>query len=131
MFAYLWIGEAVVAIAAMETRIARCLPFAKPTEECLEGPVHAQHHVLQHLGINIAIFRHRLLDAGQFCLLLIVGDGDATLPPCLTPLPNSSVVDMAAELQNVFKFLVLMGVGLSLYLKVFRIVCCCITYYSA
>jgi hypothetical protein len=107
MLAHLWIGETGVAVTPMKTGIAWCLPFAETAEEGLEGPVYAQDHVLQHLSIDFAILRHRFFDAGQFRLLLIVGDRHTALLPRLTSLSNSSVVDMAAERQNAFKFLLL------------------------
>src|SRR4029453_3739042 len=69
-------------------------------EECLEGVVYAQDNVLQDLSIDFAIFGHRVLDAGQFSLLLVARDGDTALLPRLATLTNSGVVDMTTQHQG-------------------------------
>jgi hypothetical protein len=63
----------VRAIAALKAGIAGHLTILDATEECLKGALDAQHHILQDLGIDVGVFGHRLLDAGQFGLLLKVG----------------------------------------------------------
>src|SRR6516162_2999985 len=62
----LWVGEAIVAVSAMEARIAWCLAILDPTEECLEGPFHPQDDILQDLAVDLAILRHCFFDARQF-----------------------------------------------------------------
>jgi hypothetical protein len=55
-------------------------------------------------------------DAGEFCLLLVVSDGHATLLPGLPPLSDSGVIDMAAEHQGTPKRPLLFRGGLEFVL---------------
>jgi hypothetical protein len=97
MLSDLGIGETIVAVTSMKTGIARRLPFTHTAEERLKRAVHAQHHVLQELAMNLAIVRHDLLDAGKLGLLLVVGDGHATLPPGFAPRFDNGVADLTAQ----------------------------------
>src|SRR5262245_34271901 len=78
------------------------------------GTVTTQYHILQHLCIDLRVFRKSFFDARQFSFLLIVADGDATHPPCLTPLTNGGIVDMATEHQGAIKQPLLFRGGLEL-----------------
>ena len=80
------------------------------------GTFNTQYHILQYLCIDLCIFRHSFFDTRQFSFLLVVADRDATHPPCLTPLTDGGIVDMATEHQGAIKQPLLSGVGLSLYL---------------
>jgi hypothetical protein len=64
MLAHLWIGKGVVAVAGMKAGIAGCIARLHATEESLERPVDPQRHVLQDLGIDLAVFGQRLFNAG-------------------------------------------------------------------
>src|SRR5262249_19552974 len=108
------VGEAVIAPAAMEARIARHFALSEALEIRLEGALYPEHDILQDLAVDFAIFGHRLLDARQLGLLLIVGDGDTAHPPGFAPLAHPGVVDMAAERQHMVKQPLLFGSGLEL-----------------
>ena len=116
MFAHLRIGEAVVAVAAVKARIARRLALPDTAEERLKGAVYAQHHILQDLAVDLGIFGHGLLDAGQFGLLLIVADRDAAHPPGFPALAHGGIVDVTAEHQGTLKRPLLFGCGLEFVL---------------
>ncbi len=100
----------------MEAGISRRLSSLYATKESMIGAFNTQYHILQHLCIDLRIFRHRFFDTRQFSFLLIVADGDAAHPPGLTPLTDGGIVDMATEHQGTLKQPLLSGVGLSLYL---------------
>ncbi len=103
MLAHLRIGEAVVTVASVEARIARCLPFAQTAEERLEGALYPQHHILQDLRVDLGVFGQRFFDARQFGLLLVVRDADTAHAPRFAPFPYSSVVDVTAEHERTIK----------------------------
>jgi hypothetical protein len=70
MLTDLWIGEAVVATAALKAGIARRLSSCRATEVCLKGAVKPQQHVLQDLGVDLGIVRACCLQVWQlsaFC----------------------------------------------------------------
>jgi hypothetical protein len=117
MVADLRIGEAVVAVASVETWIARRLPFADAAEECLKGAVDTQHDILQDLSVDLAVFWHRFLDVGQLCLLLVVGDGNAAQTPRLAAFAHSGIVDVAAEHGGAVKRPLLLRGGLEFVLE--------------
>jgi hypothetical protein len=54
MFPYLWIGEAVVAIAPLESGIPRYPPFSYAAEERLKGAIYAERDILQYLSSDVA-----------------------------------------------------------------------------
>src|SRR5215831_3331673 len=101
MIPHLRVGERIVAIAAMEPRIAWCLPVTEAVEERLEGSVYAKHDILQDLSVDLGVVRHSHLDAGQLGLLLVGGDADATHRPRLTPFAICSVVDARRQSMRV------------------------------
>src|SRR5262249_38350575 len=115
----LWVGERIVAIAAMEARIAWCLPFTDAADERLEGSVDTEHDILQDLGVDLSAFGHSLLDVGQLSLLLVVGDTDAAHSPCLPSLTNGGVVDVTTEHQHALEVLLLFRCGLEFVLERF------------
>jgi hypothetical protein len=63
MFTQLRTGEAVLVIAALEGRTARCLAVLHALIECLKRAIYAPHHVLQDLGIDYAVWQS-FFDAG-------------------------------------------------------------------
>jgi hypothetical protein len=65
VLAHLQLGDASIAILALETRITGVLARLHATKERLEGSVQLMQHVLQDLGVEVAIFRPYLLDARQ------------------------------------------------------------------
>ena len=75
---HLGIGEAVVAVAALEARIPRRFTRRHPPEERLERLVQPMQHVLQDLGVEVPVLGTHLLDARQLCRLQGKGDRDAT-----------------------------------------------------
>ncbi len=107
---HLWIGEAVVAVPALEARVAGRFAVAQAAEESLIGALHAQQHILQDLGIDRGIFWKRRFQIGQFGLLLIVGGAFAlpALPPGAA-LFQRAVVEHAAAPQDRFQRLRLCG----------------------
>jgi hypothetical protein len=66
-------------------------------EERRKGAVYSLHDILQHLGVDFGILRHRLFDTGQLGLLLVAGDRDAAGAPGFPALADGGVVDMTAE----------------------------------
>src|SRR5262249_36761349 len=111
---HLRVGEAVVALASVEARVARCLASLDAAEEGLEGPIYALHHVLQDLAVDRAVLRHLGFDGRKLGLLLVVADRDAALVPGFAALTNGSVVDLATEHQSTVKRPLLFGSGLEL-----------------
>jgi hypothetical protein len=97
------VGEAVIAIATMEAWIARLIASTDALEKRLEGAINPQYDILQHLGVDLRILRHCLLNTWQFGLLLVIRDGDATRAPGCSTLANGGVVHMAAEHQRALK----------------------------
>ena len=98
----------------MEPGVARFLARVDAAEERLKCAIYAQHHVLQDLGIDLAVFGHRLFYAGQLGFLVVVGDGDAAHLPGFASLADGGVVDVAAEHQGTLKHPLLLGRGLEL-----------------
>jgi hypothetical protein len=66
--------------------------------------IYAQHDILQHMGIDLSILRHRFLNFRQFHLLLVVGDGHAAHPLRFPTLPYCSAVNATTEHQHTIKF---------------------------
>jgi hypothetical protein len=71
--AELLVGEAVVAVFALESRVARLLARPHPAEEGGKRFVQAGEHILQHLAVDGGVCRKCLLDGGQCGLLLRAG----------------------------------------------------------
>jgi hypothetical protein len=117
MISYLWVGEAIVAVAPVKAWITGRLPFADTTEEGLKRSVYSLYHVLQDLGIDLSIFRHRFFDTRQLCFLLKVAHRDAAFVPGFSPFPHGCVVDAAAQHQHTLKFPLLRGSGLKFVLE--------------
>jgi hypothetical protein len=108
----LGIGEAVVAVATVEAGVSRCLARLHPAEKGVEGALYPLYYVLQDLAVDFAVLRQLGFDAGMFCFLLVVTDGDAAHPPCFPAFLDSSIVDMAAEHNDTIKHPLLFGSGL-------------------
>ncbi len=117
MISYLWVSEAIVAVAPVIAWITGRLPFADTTEEGLKRSVYSLYHVLQDLGIHLSIFRHRFFDVWQFSFLLIVRDTYAAFLPGFPSLTNRGVEDMTAQHQHALKFPLLRGSGLKFVLE--------------
>ena len=66
---HLRIGEALVAVAALEARIPWLLACFHAAEERLVRLVQAVQDVLQDLGIEVPVVGTRLLEARQLCRL--------------------------------------------------------------
>src|SRR5262245_47555507 len=81
MLAHLRIGEAIVAVAPMKSWISWRLSHTNAAEERRKGAVYSLHDILQHLGVDFGILRHRLFDTGQLGLLLVAGDRDTAGAP--------------------------------------------------
>ncbi len=54
---FLWIGEAVVLPLSFEARIARRFTVLDAPKERLEGKVHALHHILEYLRVELTQLR--------------------------------------------------------------------------
>jgi hypothetical protein len=84
------------------------LSLADALKERLKRAVDAQerswHDLLHDLAVDLAVFRHGLLDSGKFGLLLLVADGDATVTPRLLSLAYGGVVDVAAQHQGTLQY---------------------------
>jgi hypothetical protein len=117
--AELRVSEAVVAIAPVETGIARRLTILGTPEESLEGAVHSQYHVLQDLAVNLAVFRHLCFDRRKLGFLLVIADRNAALLPCLAALLDGGIVDMATQHDGTIKHPLLFGSRLQLVFERF------------
>jgi hypothetical protein len=82
----------------------------------LKGAVYPQHHILQDLGMDFAIFWHGLLDLWQLCFLVKVAEGDTAHPPGFASLPKGGVVDVATEHEDTIKHPLLLESGLEFIL---------------
>ena len=91
------------AVAPMNAGIAGCLPALDAAEERLESAVYPLYHVLQDLGIDLAVLRHRFFDVGKLSLLPVVAHRDAALPPGLPTLADGGGVDGTAEHEGTIK----------------------------
>ncbi len=69
----------MVAVAPLEAREARGLPFLQAAEECLIRLIKPGEHILQDLGVDGRIVGECRFQVGQLALLLIAGERDATL----------------------------------------------------
>ena len=116
IFDKLRIGNTIVTIASVKARIARRLTALDATEERLKGAIYPLYHILQDLRIDLGIFWHGFLDAGQFGLLLIVRDTDAALTPSFPTLFHGGVVDVTAEHHSTIKHPLLFRSGLEFVL---------------
>jgi hypothetical protein len=100
----LWIAEAVVTGAALETRIAWCGAVSDTLKERLKGAVDTEYDILQNLDVDLAVLGHGLFDAGQLGLLLVGGDRGVTPLSRFATLADGSVIDMATQAQHPLKF---------------------------
>jgi hypothetical protein len=70
-----------VAVAALKTGKATFLAFPHPLKERLIGTVEAGEHILQDMRVDGNILGEGGAHLLEFGLLLIAGEGDATLLP--------------------------------------------------
>lgn len=87
----LWIGEAAIASAPLETWKACFFTIRHTAEEGLEGAMDSQHHILQDLRMDHRAVFPYLTNLRQFCLLLVVGDGDVPHLPRLAALLQAAL----------------------------------------
>jgi hypothetical protein len=107
----LLVGEAVIAVRAVEARIARRLASFDATEECLECSIQARKHILQHLRMHVAVFRAYLLDVRQLGTLTGSRDAHPALLPGVATLLQASVVEFAATAHDKRQRALLLGSG--------------------
>src|SRR4051794_22118514 len=103
--AVLRIGEAVVAVATLEARIAGLLAGRHAAKERLESPVYAQNNILQDLTMDGAVLRAHLFDRGQLGLLFVVADRLARHAVGVASFLKGSVVQLLAVGQQPSKLL--------------------------
>jgi hypothetical protein len=100
MLAHLRIGEAVVAVPALEAGITGRLAHLDAAEERLKGLVQAVQHILQDLRVEVAVFGPHLLDARQLRRLHGEAHGDVAFLPRQCPFFQPGVVQLAAAPQD-------------------------------
>src|SRR5262249_49324217 len=110
--AILLIGETIVAVGPLKVRIARCLTRLYAVEERLERSVQSGEHILQHLGVDVAVFGPHLLDGGQLGALASGADAHPALLPGITALLQGSIVEFAAATQDKRQRAFLLSCGL-------------------
>src|SRR5262249_27221725 len=111
----LFVGERVVASAALEAREARLLAIQETTEERLVGPVQAAQHVLEDVAVKSCIFREGRPEVFHLRFLLVAAGG-AALPasPPGDPLLQRRIVEPTAAPQDLLQCLLLGGCWLQL-----------------
>ena len=93
--------KTLVAIPAVEVGIAGRLPVTRRRKRTRRVRSTRSTISWQHLGIDLGVFRHGLLDAGRFCRWLLVGMVIHTVSlPGLPTFTSCGMVDMAAEHQG-------------------------------
>ncbi len=100
LIAPLWIGEAVIAVATFEPRVAWGLAIHDPPKEGLHGFVQSLEHILLHLAMNVLVLFTQLLDLFQLVGLHFVGDGHPTHAIGLATLFERRVVEFFAAAQG-------------------------------
>src|SRR5262249_25010309 len=94
------IGEAVVAVPALEARIAGVLARLHAAEERLKRFIQPVQRILQHLCVDVAVCGPGFLDSWQLRRLHGEAHGDAALFPGPFSLFQPSVVEFAATPQD-------------------------------
>jgi hypothetical protein len=98
--AALFVGEAVVAGARSDTRLAPRLASLHAAEECLKRPIQAAQHVLQDLRVDILVFGPCLLDRRQVGALACQRDADTAPAPGFSALRQSSIGEFPTPPQD-------------------------------
>jgi hypothetical protein len=104
--------KAVVAGAPVEAEKAERFPSRIRWKKRLERTVYPQHHILQYLAVDVAVFGHGRFDVGQSALLLMICDSDTTQAPGFAPFAHGGIVDMTTKRHGVLKQPLLFGCGL-------------------
>src|SRR5262249_41370151 len=115
--AQLLVGAGVGAVPALEARVARRLPRLHAAEEGLIRPIQPGEYILQHLGVDVAVFGPYLLDLRQLGALDGKGATDATLLPCLAALLQGGVIEFPAAAHDKRQHLLLRRGGLEFVLE--------------
>src|SRR5690242_20600935 len=84
----------------MKAWISRRLPFANTAEERLKRPIQPSQHILQDLGVNVAIFGPHFFNVWQLGALNCRGDAHPAFLPCLPSLLKRSIIQFAAATQD-------------------------------
>jgi len=98
----LGVGERIVAVSTLETRIARCFIIPHPSEEGLHSLLQTLQNILLNLAVNILIFFSHLFDGRKLIGLHIVGNRLAVHPIGFTPFFKSGIVKFLASSQYLF-----------------------------
>ena len=138
MRAHLRRGEAVIALCALETRIAGVLTCLHAAAAGGKRFVQAVQHLLQDLRVEVALFGPYLFDGRQLCRLHGEGHTDArrrrSAPRRLCVLQRPALYSSRQRQQRhrkVANACAWSGVGSSWYVDVLRVLCCSIGPYSA
>ena len=93
-------SERIIAVFVPEARIAGLLSSFDSAEETVEGLLHALESVLQDLAVHGGQIQTLLFDVGQLVGLALVVERDARLSVGVSPLLQSGVVQLAADVQR-------------------------------
>src|SRR5260221_11425695 len=104
-------GEAVEAVAPLETWESSLLAALHPSEEGLIGLVEPGEHVLEGVGVNGRVCGELGADSLQFRFLLVARDGDVAPLPSRDALLHSGVVEIAAAPEDCIQRALLGGRG--------------------
>ena len=92
----------------MKARISCLRARSDAGEESLEGEVQSSEHILQNLGVDVAIFGPHFFDGRELRALRRLSDVHTVLSPSLTPLLKTSVVEFLAAAQSELHHLLLL-----------------------
>ena len=93
----------MVAIATLETRVSWLLSCLHPSEKGLHRFVQTPDNVLQHMGMDVFVFRPELLDSRQIILLLIVANGDLLHTPGFFSFCQGGVIQLPTAPEGIIK----------------------------
>src|SRR5437016_1037916 len=102
LIATLGVGERIVAVSTLETRIARRFPIPHPSEEGLHSLLQTLQNVLLDLAMNILIFFSQLFDGRKLIGLHLVGNRHTVHAIGFTPFFKSGIVKFLASSQYPF-----------------------------
>src|SRR6266566_2087304 len=103
LIATLGIGEAMIAFATLETRIAWGFAILNTTEEGIKGFIKPSKHILLHLRVDILVLFSHLFDLGKLSRLHVIEDRDSTHLIGVSTLLQSCIVQLFAAAQRPFQ----------------------------
>src|SRR5205823_3955618 len=103
LIATLGIGEAMIAVAALEAGIARGFAILKTTEEGIKGFVKSPERLLLNLRVDVLVLFSHLFDLRKLSGLQRIEDRDSTHLIGVSTLLQSGIVQLFAASQRPFQ----------------------------